>query len=524
MATIVAKRLPPFCGQDLDKPFLYNPYQSALLKARRMRTCPSCGKIAPVDSVGAFRCPACGRFEQSQLIAKKTFRRIGIVGGRRSGKTKVGAVAAREEIVVPSQLGWVCGPTSKILHDSTMPAFFKLIPPSWVKHWDGGHLDLTLVNNHLVQFRSLDDVSRGVGMGPHWAWFDEVQKIRERAWDHFRPSLTDNVGNAIFTWTPNGFDWTWRRLWRPAAELHQPGFWMAKCRTLDNPWIQRYSLDEVEEARATMTPAMFRQEYEADFVSFVGNVYDWDTIDPLTLRDDAAIKHFIPEWPAIDPSRQCVVGISAEPGAPFGAALMVPTEFGIVVAREYVSDHRSVAYNFDQVVNKMLTTRDVTGQPVNVLPARWAGDEELEFLTVEGARKGIGVMGAEHYLMTGIQRVHSWMYMRRLWFTYQTPRLLEQMRGYRWSDADTDTGEEPEHDRVFRKDTELPNALRFGLLSWPTLPEPKKSKTGRDLSKLDEGDRRQIERMEQFERSEHSEYADPLARGGGGLFGDMSDS
>lgn len=501
MAGARAVRLPPHCGTGLDKPFLYNPYQVELLKARRMRICPRCRVLGPVDSLGVFKCKHCGAVEPSQLIAAKAFRRLGLVGGRRSGKTAVGAQAAREEVIVPGGLGWVCGPTMKILHDSTMPSFFKIIPPDWVKHWDGQYNDLTLINNHVVQFRSLDDPKRGIGMGPTWSWFDEAQKIAERAWDIFRPSLTDNRGNTIFTWTPNGFDWTWRRLWRLAAELKQPGFWMAKCRTLDNPWIQKYGLEEVAEARATMPPQMFRQEYEADFVSFVGNVYDWEVIDPLILRDAESVRAFIPEWPALHKSRTCIVGMSAEPGAPFAAVLLVATEAGLVVVGEYISEHRAVAFHFDEIKKELLPIKD-GDRIVDHLQPRWSGDEELQFLTVEGSRKGIGIIPAEHYLMTGLQRVHSWMYTHKLLYTYKVPKLLDQMRGYRWYDNEDDDGQTVAHERVFRKDNELPNALRFALLSWPSLPVKVESQTGRDLSQMDARSRYEIERLARFEQGD----------------------
>lgn len=505
MAATKPIRLPPFCGEGLTKQFFDNPYQRSLLKARRLRVCGVCKALGPCNDEGIYICQKCHTRELSQVLARKAYRRIGIVGGRRSGKTQVGAFAAREEVVVPNGLGWVCGPTFKDLMDSTMPAFFRLLPPSWVKHWAPQQMDLTLINNHLIQFRSLDDPERGRGPGPTWSWWDEAQKIRERAWDVFRPSLTENLGNTIFTFTPNGFDWTWRRLWRPihgpfdVGKAPTPGFWMARCLTIDNPWIRRYAMDEVEEARATMPAQMFRQEYEADFVSFVGNVYDWEEIQPLILHEDG-LKRFIPEWPRIDPSRTCVVGLSAEPGKPVGAVLLVLTEFGIVVAREYVSEHRAIARHFNDIEDQVLTVKANDGSIVEVIPARWSADEDQKTITVEANRraKPIGIIPAEHYLITGVQRVHSWMFMKRLWFADTCGRTLDQMREYRWADATAD--DDAPTDRVLKKNDELPNAIRFGLLSWPTLPASPEMPSGRDLSAMPERAADEIRRLAEYER------------------------
>lgn len=490
--------LPPQCGADLSKPFYYNPYQVELLRARRLRICPQCYLLGPVGLAGVFTCAECRFTTPHQHIAKKAYGRIGIVGGRRSGKTAIGGRAAIEEVTAPKGLGWVCGPTYKILHDSTMPTFFKLLKPSWVKDWSAGNKELLLKNDHLIQFRSLDDVERGRGQGPTWSWLDEVQKMKERAWDVFRPSLSENSGNAIFTFTPNGFDWTWRRLWRPAAEQKMPGFWMAKCKTIDNPWIQRFAMDEVEEARKTMPPGMFRQEYEADFVSFTGNIYDWDAeISPLVLQEDG-LKRFIPEWPKLNPNRKCVIGFVHEPGASAAAVLIVVTELGAVVVGEYINEHRSTSFHFDKIKADTLTQTE--GDRKFVLDATWAYDEDYGYIATEGSRKGISLMPTEHYLLDGVQRVHSWMYTRQLWFAYTCEKTLDQMRGYRW--ADNDNEEKRDDERTFRKDDELPNALRAAMLSWPELPEKEQTPTGRDLSMVSDKTRHEIEEILAFEADE----------------------
>jgi hypothetical protein len=503
------KRLPPYIGQGLKDEFLYNPYQVALLDARRQRICPKCRHMHPVDGDGVFRCPTCRCIEASQLIATKAFKRIGIVAGRRSGKTKVGAHAAREECCAPNGLGWILGPTSKILHDSTLPAFMRIIPPHWVKHWDGTHSDLTLINNHLIQFRSLDDVSRGVGIGVWWSWIDEAQKVRERAWDHFRPAHTDHGGNTIFTWTPNGFDWTWRRLWRMAhgpwkpRERQMPGFWMAKCRTIDNPWIQKYGMADVREAKATMTPEMYRQEYEADFVSFSGNVYDWEAIEPQILQPDD-MSAFIPEWPNIASDRITRIGLGGGITHPFAAVILVATDRGLVVIDEYKHEHRSAGYHHDRVID----TARKRAEPGRQVPYEMACAEDKQYVFTEFNQRGTSVMPTDSYLMTGVQRAQSWIYSKQLFVASTCEHTLDQLRGYRWHDFDQ--GDERTNDdetRDFLKDDELPKALQAAVLSYPELPKPVTKQSEREMN-LPEKVRRDIERVRQFERGERDVSGD----------------
>lgn len=457
------KRLPQYCGLEVNKPVLFNPYQDGLLRSRRLRICPACYHIGPVDGRGIFTCERCHRYETSQVIAMKAFNHLGIVGGRRSGKSFVGAMAAREEMLVPNLLGWVCGPTFKVLHDATLPTLFKILPQNWIDDWDQQHMELRLVNGHVIQARSLDDPGRGIGMGPHWAWFDEPQKMKEKAWDTFQPSLTENRGNTIFTWTPNGFDWTWRRLWKTANEDHEPGFWMAKCKTLDNP-----SIDPAEIAfrRRTMPAKMFQQEYEAEFVSFAGNIYDWEQVEGLILRNDEAMRYFIPEWPRLSPQRTLVLGIFGGGTRPMAAVLMALTERGVVCVDEYLDERRSVLSHLDPMREKLLAVKDQTGRTVSFLPARWCASESASYVIAEYATRGVGIIPTASYLIDGVERTQSMLFMQQLWFGYTCPKLLDQLRMYRWADTsneDTDESADPENERDFRKENELPRALHQGL-------------------------------------------------------------
>ena len=130
----MSKRLPPNCGADLNEVLLHNPYQAAFQDARRLRYCLACKKIGSMDGTGLYRCPRCHAEHWSNLTAPRVYQWFMLRAGRRSGKSLIGAHAAREEMAIPKTRGWVCGPTFKILHDATMPTLIRLIPPDWVKN------------------------------------------------------------------------------------------------------------------------------------------------------------------------------------------------------------------------------------------------------------------------------------------------------------------------------------------------------------------------------------------------------
>lgn len=479
----MAKRLPPDIGLDVNKPLLYNPYQQEFLKARRMRFAPCCHKIGFCGDDGLFRCPSCG--QECTLSAPRVYRRLGAFAGRRGGKSVVGAHGAREEMLVPNSVGWVAGPTEKILHDATMPTLLRLIPREWCANWDAEHLELRLINGALIMFRSLHDPDRAhCGVGVHWAWFDEAAFIDELAWDYFRPALTDFGGVAFFTSSVDGYDWTYERVEKPALALQHPGFWAAKWRTIDNPYMKAFRASEIEEAKATMPPQLYRQEYEGERENFTGSVYG-EYVDEAWLPDEESVKEYIPEWPALDPSRRIIIGLDSGADHPFGGVAHVVTERAIVAVREYLERQRAFGAHLGAIRNTFPITQNTL----------WTANRNEAQLRLEFAAQGILVAPAENDQMAGIQRVLSWLYTKQYKVAYSCPRLFEQMKKYRYAENLMNDGSKRGQERVFKKEDELPDCVRYALMTWPSLPKPLAPITGRDLRRLDDRTRWEIEEL-----------------------------
>lgn len=492
----MSKRLPPQVGLEVNKALLYNPYQQEFLKAKRMRYCRQCQKIGFTGSDGIFRCPSCG---QAQPLAPRVYRWFGLFAGRRGGKSVVGALGAREEMQIPNTLGWVCGPTYKILHDATMPTLLKLIPREWCANWDQEHLELTLVNGAQVQFRSLDDPDRGhAGVGVHWAWFDEAAFIDELAWDYFRPALTDFGGAAFFTSSVDGYDWTYERIEKEALIKKTPRFWAAKWRTIDNPYMATYRAEEIEDARNTMPPQLFRQEYEGERENFTGSVYgEW--IDEAWLANAEAVQAFIPEWPDVSPYR-IIVPLDSGTDHPFGSLALAVTPRGIVAVDEYLERQRAFSTHLSSIRQQF-----PLGHRTDTL---WCANRNEAQLRQEFAAHGILVAPSENDQMAGIQRVLSWLYTKQFKIAYTCPRLFEQMKQYRYAKNETSDGQKTK-ERVFKLRDELPDCVRYGLMTWPALPQVVLAPTGRDLSRMDPRTVWELQKMRA--------YADRQARGDEGL-------
>lgn len=468
------------------------------MEAQRVRYCLYCRKVSSMPLKGNAVVCSCGKEHYSNLTAPRAFNRFGLFSGRRGGKTKVGAIMGREEARIPKTLGWVMGPTYPILRDSTMPTFLKLIPPQWVKSWSQDALDLTLANDSQVVFRSVDDPERARGQGPNWGWLDEAAQASERAWDVFRPSLSENAGIMIFTTTVLGYDWTYKRVELPALrfpkESRAPGFWAARWRTIDNPLFQHNPIlrAEVEEARRTMPPDLFAQEYLGERRNFTGAIYG-DLIDKQTLHDEAAVKQLIPEWPRIDPSRPLLIGLDSGADHPFGAVLIVVTPYGLVIVDEYLQRQR--AY-----IEHLMAIQHAFGR-ADTSKATWAANKNEAQLRIEFGLRGVGVTPVENKHDAGIQRVQSWLYAKQLWYAYTVPRTIEQSRMYRYAENLKPDGTKKSKEEVYKKDDELPDSKRYAIMAWPDLPKAPGSEDAANAARLaafDDKTRYDLERMKEF--------------------------
>lgn len=387
-----------------------------------------------------------------------------LFSGRRGGKTMIGGVGVGKIAMRrPRQYGWVCAPTYDDLYDFVQPAVFSVIPEAWVKDWVASHRELILRNDTRIAFRSLDDPERARGPGLNFLWIDEARKIRKEAWQTALPALTDKKGQAIITTTPNGFDWTYDAFWQ-TAQRGEPGYWACKYKTAVNP-----SMDPayIERARQSMDPLFFQQEFEADFITFTGAIYA-GLLESQVLRTEAQIRKVLPEYPSVSPDRTVVIGL--DPGAdhPFAGIVLVGTPAGIVVVGEYAERQRPVREHvrgLQAVMDLRTEGRGFSSSP------RWAMDRTQPQSFLEFQQWGIYPEAAEQGDVTeGIRRVQSWLAAGKLWFVEPwCPRLLSNMRSYRWAENKSRQGEYGK-ERPLKIDDDLPDALRYSVLAWPGMP------------------------------------------------------
>lgn len=490
-----------------------------------MRFCLNCKTMGSMDEMGQFVCGKCQKEHNGRwgnLTAPRAFNKFMLLAGRGGGKTLVGAHGVREELMIPGAQWWALGATYKLLHDSTFPTLVGLLAPQWIKHWDSEHMEVTLKNESKIAFRSLEDPDRA--RGPHGIngyWFDEAAKCPERAWHVAEPMLIKAGGIAIATTTPLGYDWTYEQLEKRALVYKEPGYWAAKWFTEQNPLFATNPVmrQAIENARRIMTPEFFAQEYKAERTNAQGLVYG-PIVQANVLVNDDEIRKFIPEWQghigSIDPSRQILIGLDSGADHPFGAVMIVVTAKGLVVVAEYLERMKAVSLHHQAVFSQFALSRFAV--------KTFSSNKNEANLRLEWGLKGTGVVPAENKHEIGIQRVQSWLLTKQLKIAYTCPRTIEQMASYRYADnTKPSTGEKKVKEDVFKLRDELPDAIRYAIMAWPSLPDlDQPEMTDEEQRRWDAfSDKTRNEILRQRERRKDAETVVLLEKDQGYPFGDF---
>lgn len=243
-----------------------------------------------------------------------------------------------------------------------------------------------------------------------------------------------------------------------------------------------------------MSDQMYRQEYEADFVVFQGAVYG-GAVEPQVLHSDDAVRQIIPEWPAIASHRQVLVGIDTGSDHPFGASKLVVTERGIVAVGEYLYRERSKSFIQHSQSLKALAFSHGSA------PVRWAINKNDRQASIELAQHGINCQLSQNDVVAGTERVKSWLQSRQLFLIESAvPQTIKQMKSYRWAENYSPKDEAKKvKEKVYKKEDELPDAVRYALMCWPQLPKITAPSPLRDLSKMPDEMRGSIERMRRID-------------------------
>ena len=213
-----------------------------------------------------------------------------IVAGRRWGKSHLSMNEMAKFARFPNKKIFYVAPTYRqakaILWDDLKT---KMINCRWAKKINESDLTITLINGSKIHLRSADNPDSLRGISIDFLVMDECAMISQKTWTEvLRPALSDKQGHAMFITTPKGRNWIYD-LWQGAHTQHD---WKPfSYTTLEGGNVPA---EEIEAAREDLDERSFKQEYEASFINYQGQIYyNWDPMLHLQHKPVVIPRHEI---------------------------------------------------------------------------------------------------------------------------------------------------------------------------------------------------------------------------------------
>jgi len=365
---------------------------------------------------------------------------------RRQGKTYIANIIGQLVSLVPSSNILIMSPNYALSQIS-----FDL-QRTLIKHFDlevvrdnAKDKVIEISNGSTIRMGSVNQVDSCVGRSYDLIIFDEAALADGR--DAFnvalRPTLDKDNSKAIFISTPRG-----RNNW--FAEFFDRGFiddfpeWVSiKASYKSNP---RMSETDIQEAKKSMSEAEFRQEYEADFNTYEGQVWSFkfeECVGNFTEIDTSTMDVFAGlDVGYRDPTAFCVIAYSWE-------------EEKYYLLDEYLDAERTTEHH---------------AREIRELIDKW----DIDYIYIDSAAQqtrfdfaqnyDITTVNAKKSILDGISHVEGIVDNNRLLVDQYCKETLQSLDQYQWDPNPNLLKEKPKHNRA----SHMADALRYALYSFET--------------------------------------------------------
>jgi len=185
------------------------------------------------------------------------------VGGIGSGKTFAGAIEVLRQ--PPNTTGMVLAPTFPMLRTATLETFMEIAEPAGlIESFNKADMEMRLVGNRKIFWRSADNPDRLRGPNIGWFWIDEAAMCEWKTWLITIGRLRRQPAVGWMTTTPQG-----KRHW--LYELVRDGkVSVTRAHTATNRFNPE---DFVSSVSGHGETDWLRQELEGEFVDSGGKVF-----------------------------------------------------------------------------------------------------------------------------------------------------------------------------------------------------------------------------------------------------------
>ena len=379
-------------------------------------------------------------------INNPKYRFVSAAVSRRQGKTYIANIIGQLVSLVPGSNILIMSPNYALSQIS-----FDL-QRNLIKHFD---LEVTkdnakdkvieISNGSTVRMGSVNQVDSCVGRSYDLIIFDEAALADGK--DAFnvalRPTLDKENSKAIFISTPRGRNNWFSEFFYRGFSKDFPEWCSIRATYRDNP---RMSESDIAEARKSMSDAEFKQEYEADFNTYEGQIWKFNfetQVKDLSQLDTSKMDVFAGlDVGYKDPTALCVIAYDWDAG-------------------KY--------YLVDEYLNAERTTEQHAIE-IQKLIDRW----DIDFIYIDSAAQqtrfdlaqnyGISTTNAKKSVLDGIGHVSSLVDNDNLYVDQQCKESLICLDSYQWDPNPNLAREKPKHNMA----SHMADGLRYALYSFIT--------------------------------------------------------
>ena len=377
-------------------------------------------------------------------INNPKYRFVSAAVSRRQGKTYIANIIGQLVSLVPGSNILIMSPNYSLSQIS-----FDL-QRNLIKHFD---LEVTkdnakdkvieISNGSTVRMGSVNQVDSCVGRSYDLIIFDEAALADGK--DAFnvalRPTLDKDNSKAIFISTPRGRNNWFSEFFYRGFSDEFPEWCSIRATYKDNP---RMSETDIAEARKSMSEAEFRQEYEADFNTYEGQIWKFN------------FETQVKDLSQLDTSRMDVF-------AGLDVGYKDPTAM-CVIAYDWDSEQY---YLVDEYFDAERTTEQHAAE-IQKLIDRW----DIDFIYIDSAAQqtrfdfaqnyDISTINAKKSVLDGIGHVSGIIENDILFVDQEAKQSLACLDAYQWDPNPNLMKEKPKHNMA----SHMADALRYGLYSF----------------------------------------------------------
>ena len=379
-------------------------------------------------------------------INNNKYRFVTAAISRRQGKTYIANIIGQLVSLVPGSHILIMSPNYALSQIS-----FDL-QRQLIKHFDlevakdnAKDKVIELTNGSTIRMGSINQVDSCVGRSYDLIIFDEAALAdgKEAFNVALRPTLDKDNSKALFISTPRGKNNWFAEFFNRGFTDEFPEWASIRATYKDNP---RMSESDITEARKSMSEAEFKQEYEADFNTYEGQIWNFnheECIENLEELDTSKMDIFAGlDVGYRDPTAFCVLGY------------------------DWDSDKY---YLLDEYLDAEKTTEQHAVE-IRRLMGKW----DIDYIFIDSAAQQTRFDFAQNYDITttnakksvldGIAHVAGIVDNDNLIVDQRCKESMSALDQYQWDPNPNLAREKPKHNMA----SHMADALRYALYSFET--------------------------------------------------------